>query len=847
MIITAVAALLGAVAVYILASHSRSEALAARALQLSVITLVHFLSITALYYSTYKFGLLSEEKLEECLSRGDSYSYLLFLPFFILIIVFPLTGLGVEVFNLFLIFSLIVRCILYWRLCLQHVNLEDISLKDFRLLLYTFSFIWLLDVDLFFLFKADRFFHFISLPFAFLIILAASSFYLNLLEHRKVTLYLVLFLLGSPALFLISFDNILFIKSVLIVFLFNIFLFHRHNPMLKIATFVIYLGLAPAAVKNMEIIFLGFFLCVLFLDDIYSFSLARRMQLITLAAVIVYIVGRITLMAGIDTKPLDIAAAHFIGWFIDSNFGLLAFFPIAIFFTAGISILWRRDRENAILISIFILFFILLQSAFYAPVTSIITPFSFIIPLCPLMLAIAGLGLKYLRNYLGAIILGLSVVLQGVYLLQIISDAYDISGRLAFSTPAQVWEYLLAPMNEAIRLYMPSFFAIPLSNWSANFIYLAIIVLAGLWIAYRSSDQGISGIDLDSFLIKNLDVVIAGTTFVLLLIIGGALLTGSPSEVLALPGNRAATITDEQLVLETSKGESVNSIRLASNMANSVELTQGTLVAKIKALTVDNREIIYPIRAGIETAEWAYQRPDVSRVIKHKMPTVFSSRIKEDTQLKVRFLANIYLATFDLPRAEKLDKVVIQGWGSGADLLIHRVEIVKEPLIELPRTWLSAQQQPLPIRLTASQPSVALRISELFGRLKTRYRRIHVVSYLVNSSDVKQNEVLASIKLRYLRGETSEYHLRAGKDTAEGNMEFIEKPDQIAHRRASLAYDLFRYPADYKQAGVNKYMATIPLRTDSTPTFLEISLQDDFSTGDSTKKALVLHSLHLGL
>lgn len=66
----------------------------------------------------------------------------------------------------------------------------------------------------------------------------------------------------------------------------------------------------------------------------------------------------------------------------------------------------------------------------------------------------------------------------------------------------------------------------------------------------------------------------------------------------------------------------VSKIMVGSSLAQSVDLTDGTPVARISLVTQDGTTHDLILRAGQETAEWAYERSDVRRAVKHSMPPV---------------------------------------------------------------------------------------------------------------------------------------------------------------------------------------------------------------------------------
>ncbi len=68
-----------------------------------------------------------------------------------------------------------------------------------------------------------------------------------------------------------------------------------------------------------------------------------------------------------------------------------------------------------------------------------------------------------------------------------------------------------------------------------------------------------------------------------------------------------------------------DSIQVDSSLAQSAELPNGAVVAEIVLEAQDGQTYRVPLRAGLDTAEWAYDRSDVQKVIKHARPEIASS------------------------------------------------------------------------------------------------------------------------------------------------------------------------------------------------------------------------------
>jgi hypothetical protein len=63
-------------------------------------------------------------------------------------------------------------------------------------------------------------------------------------------------------------------------------------------------------------------------------------------------------------------------------------------------------------------------------------------------------------------------------------------------------------------------------------------------------------------------------------------------------------------------------IKIVSSLAQSVDWPTGKPVATVNLFTEDGGEYQFSLRAGLDTAEWAYERSDVSKVVKHSEPAI---------------------------------------------------------------------------------------------------------------------------------------------------------------------------------------------------------------------------------
>jgi hypothetical protein len=85
-------------------------------------------------------------------------------------------------------------------------------------------------------------------------------------------------------------------------------------------------------------------------------------------------------------------------------------------------------------------------------------------------------------------------------------------------------------------------------------------------------------------------------------------------------------------------------VRVLTFLTGAADVEQGRIVAECVVGLASGRKIWHPIRAGIETAEWAWDRPDVRAVIRHRKAGVYG-----DFPVREGFLGHQYLGILPLP------------------------------------------------------------------------------------------------------------------------------------------------------------------------------------------------------
>jgi len=93
--------------------------------------------------------------------------------------------------------------------------------------------------------------------------------------------------------------------------------------------------------------------------------------------------------------------------------------------------------------------------------------------------------------------------------------------------------------------------------------------------------------------------------------------------------------------LPETGGQPVVAVDLLSFLSNATDLPQGAVVGEVW-LWGGGRAAVLPVRAGIETAEWAHDRPDIAPRVRHSRPPVAGHWIGQPR-------GNIYYARLPLP------------------------------------------------------------------------------------------------------------------------------------------------------------------------------------------------------
>jgi Bacterial membrane protein YfhO len=118
-------------------------------------------------------------------------------------------------------------------------------------------------------------------------------------------------------------------------------------------------------------------------------------------------------------------------------------------------------------------------------------------------------------------------------------------------------------------------------------------------------------------------------------------------------------------------------VALVTNLAWSEDVPDETVVAHLRLYGSDGQVMEFPLRAGADTAEWSYDRPDVRSRIRHRRASVATGY--EVADANASYEAHSYLSSFKFPV-----KVKVTGG-----------EITVEQFAQWPKLLLSVQRMSL--------------------------------------------------------------------------------------------------------------------------------------------------------
>ncbi|MBN1297672.1 hypothetical protein JXA80_12905 [bacterium] len=226
-------------------------------------------------------------------------------------------------------------------------------------------------------------------------------------------------------------------------------------------------------------------------------------------------------------------------------------------------------------------------------------------------------------------------------------------------------------------------------------------------------------------------------------------------------------------------GHTVRAVELETRMSRSAHIQQNTPVSAVTLAHGAGLMTRLMLEAGVDTAEWAYDRPDVLRSVRHDRPEIASTWIVEELN-GFRYPGHTYRSLLFPDYPDVMTELAIQNVTSRDN----------GPLLTLDgiRLMIDSGEKPASPPYTINLQSVELdRQSRTWSKPFSgihAYRGILVDSALAHAARVKTGDVIGQITI-YNRDGTSAFHLvRAGIDTAEWA---IDRPDMIGHVLHSAA------------------------------------------------------------
>ena len=116
----------------------------------------------------------------------------------------------------------------------------------------------------------------------------------------------------------------------------------------------------------------------------------------------------------------------------------------------------------------------------------------------------------------------------------------------------------------------------------------------------------------------------------------------------------------------------VDSLSLVTTLANSPHVEQGRAIGRFLIHTADGQIIEREVKAGIDSAEWAYERAEVKATIRHSRPAVYDS---QPVDAQNSFQALRFQTKFDLGEKVLVDRVEVKNVDDLASLIIWKATL----------------------------------------------------------------------------------------------------------------------------------------------------------------------------
>jgi hypothetical protein len=197
--------------------------------------------------------------------------------------------------------------------------------------------------------------------------------------------------------------------------------------------------------------------------------------------------------------------------------------------------------------------------------------------------------------------------------------------------------------------------------------------LGGVWMDSSNPRPGFKA-NTQLFEPRSHVLDILNTTFV----VGYADLLPEPTPPIERYGVRFGAV---DVSLELKPGETkelkgvareIDTVALVTTLANSSAIPDGTIVAKLRVFTSGRGLIEREIRAGLDTAEWAYERSDVQPIIRHKRAPIFDSFPGDESN---SFIYHRYWTRIPLGESVRVEQIEITNVSAHASLAVWKMTL----------------------------------------------------------------------------------------------------------------------------------------------------------------------------
>jgi hypothetical protein len=122
---------------------------------------------------------------------------------------------------------------------------------------------------------------------------------------------------------------------------------------------------------------------------------------------------------------------------------------------------------------------------------------------------------------------------------------------------------------------------------------------------------------------------------------------------------------------------SVAALEVEGYLSHSTDLPDGEPVCEITLRGTKGEEVIWTLRAGVDLAEWAYQRDDVIRMVRHSQPQPVARTWPAESGFPAReHVGSTYLARFALAEALEVQQLEVRPLIPAGFLYLERVRLI---------------------------------------------------------------------------------------------------------------------------------------------------------------------------